>query len=170
MLTRAFAEPLLLRDGGDGRTLEGVIVPYGVEVPIGYYREQFAAGAFAAVERVVLTSTHPRGGGELPIGVSVELRDDPDAWRGAFHVSETPAGEAVLALARDGVPLGLSVGFVPAPGGDRWNRDRTRVVRTRAAADHVAVVRTPAYPGARVAALRHAGPPYRPMFAIARRR
>jgi hypothetical protein len=34
------------------------------------------------------------------------------------------------------------------PGGSRWSADRQRVTRTRAALDHVAVVRVPAYQGA----------------------
>jgi hypothetical protein len=50
-------------------------------------------------------------------------------------------GNEVLALARDGVPLGLSIGFAEVPGGTRWSADRQRVTRIRAALDHVAVVR-----------------------------
>jgi phage head maturation protease len=63
-------------------------------------------------------------------------------------------GNEVLALACDGVPLGLSVGFAEVPGGSRWSADRQRVVRTRAALDHVAVVRQPAYLGAGVVGVR----------------
>jgi len=65
-------------------------------------------------------------------------------------VSDTLLGNEVLALARDGVPLGLSVGFMELPGGSSWSPDRSRVTRTRAALDHVAVVRVPAYEGAGV--------------------
>jgi phage head maturation protease len=65
-------------------------------------------------------------------------------------------GNEVLALARDGVPLGLSVGFQEVPGGNRWSPDRRRVVRTWAALDHVAVVRVPAYTGAGVVGVRGA--------------
>jgi len=39
---------------------------------------------------------------------------------------------------------GLSIGFAEIPGGSRWNAERSRVTRTRAALDHVAVVRQPA--------------------------
>jgi HK97 family phage prohead protease len=63
-------------------------------------------------------------------------------------------GNEVLALARDGVLLGLSVGFAEVPGGSRWSADRSRVTRTRAALDHVAVVRVPAYSGAGVVGVR----------------
>jgi phage head maturation protease len=71
-------------------------------------------------------------------------------------VSDTMIGNEVLALARDGVPLGLSVGFAEVPGGSRWSADRQRVTRTRAELDHIAVVRTPAYLGAGVAGVREA--------------
>jgi phage head maturation protease len=42
------------------------------------------------------------------------------------------------------------------PGGSRWSPDRRRVTRTRAALDHIAIVRKPAYIGAEVAAVRSA--------------
>jgi hypothetical protein len=57
------------------------------------------------------------------------------------------AERAAHLKARDGVPLGLSVGFAEVPGGNRWSADRQRVTRTSAALDHVAVVRVPAYTG-----------------------
>jgi phage head maturation protease len=99
---------------------------------------------------------HPRDGATLPIGVSVELEDRADAAWWAGRVSATGLGDEVLALARDGVPLGLSVGFVEVPGGSRW-LSRSRVVRTRAELDHVAVVRQGAYTGAEVVGVRGAG-------------
>jgi uncharacterized protein len=74
-------------------------------------------------------------------------------------VSSTRAGDEVLALARDGVRLGLSVGFIPTPGGDRWSADRRRVERVKVQAHHIAVVPFPAYEGAEVLAVRTAGPP-----------
>ncbi len=168
VLTRAYASDLEVRD--DGRTLYGTVVPYGVEVTIGHYRESFATGAFAGAADVVLTATHPHSDAELPIGVSVELRDDGARLHGDFHVSETDLGNQVLTLVRDRVPLGLSVGFIELPGGDRWNRERTRVVRTRAALDHVAVVRAPAYPQARIAGLRGVAPGAAPLLRLAQLR
>jgi uncharacterized protein len=157
---REVAFGLELRAEGDGRTLVGPLLPYGVEARIGPYTiETFERGAFTGTEpaRVPLTATHPRDGGTLPIGVTTELRDESDALWGAWHVSDTTLGNEVLALARDGVPLGLSVGFEEVAGGSQWNPTRTRVVRTRAALDHVAIVRRGAYTGARVAAVRAAG-------------
>jgi HK97 family phage prohead protease len=163
VLTRALAADLHVRDGGDGRTLEGALLPWGVEARVldrgREVVETFERGALADVDpgQVPLTATHPRDAQQLPIGVTIELDERADAAWGAWRVSDTALGNEVLALARDHVPLGLSVGFVELPGGSRWSADRRRVTRTRAALDHVAVVRVPAYAGAGVAGVRALG-------------
>jgi HK97 family phage prohead protease len=160
--TRQFTSTLAVRDGGDGRTLVGPVLPWGVEARVvdagRLVTETFERGALHGTDpaRVPLTATHPRDAGTLPIGVTVELEDRADALHGAWHVSKTAIGDEVLELARDGVPLGLSVGFAEVPGGSRWSADRQRVTRVRAALDHIAVVRVPAYVGAGVAGVREA--------------
>jgi phage head maturation protease len=170
---------LHVRDGGDGRTLEGPLLPWGVEARVldrgRLVVEVFERGALADVDpaRVPLTATHPRDAGTLPIGVTVELEERADAAHGAWRVSKTALGEEVLSLAADGVPLGLSVGFIEVAGGSRWSPDRRRVTRTRAALDHVAVVRVGgggAYAGAGVAGVRAAHGPAmgHPLAALAR--
>src|SRR5829696_6559354 len=154
---------LQLRDGGDGRTLVGPVLPWGVEARVldrgRLVVESFERGALAGTDpaRVPLTATHPRDAGTLPIGVTVELEERDDAAWGAWKVSKTALGDEVLELARDGVPLGLSVGFAEVAGGSRWSVDRRRVTRTRAQLDHVAVVRVPAYAGAGVVGVRGLG-------------
>jgi uncharacterized protein len=156
---------LQLRDGGDGRTIEGPLLPWGVEARVldrgRLVVETFERGALADADpaRVPLTATHPRDNQTLPIGVTVELEERADAAYGAWRVSKTALGDEVLSLAADGVPLGLSVGFVEVPGGSRWSADRRRVTRTRAALDHVAVVRVGAYAGAGVQGVRAAHGP-----------
>jgi uncharacterized protein len=157
---RSYTSSLALRDGGDGRTLVGPVLPWGREAKVvdrgRLVTETFQRGALQGTDpaRVPLTATHPRDAGTLPIGVTVELRDEADALHGAWRVSDTLLGNEVLALARDGVPLGLSIGFEEVPGGNRWSADRQRVTRTRAQLDHIAVVRVPAYAGAGVAGIR----------------
>ena len=166
--TRQFTSSLHLRDGGDGRTLVGPLLPWGVTAQVvdrgRLVTETFQRGALDGTDpsRVPLTATHPRDAGTLPIGVTVELEDRADASWGAWHVSDTHLGNEVMVLARDGVPLGLSVGFAEVPGGSRWNAERTRVTRTRATLDHVAVVRVPAYAGAGVAGVRSSSGVARP--------
>jgi HK97 family phage prohead protease len=160
VLIREIATGLAVRDDGDGRTLVGPLLPWGVEARVldrgRLVLETFQRGALADADpaRVPLTARHPRDNQELPIGVTVELEERTDAAWGAWRVSKTAAGDEVLELARDGVPLGLSVGFMEVPGGSRWSPDRRRVVRTRAQLDHIAIVRTPAYTGAGVVGVR----------------
>jgi phage head maturation protease len=165
--TRQYTSALQLRDDGDGRTLHGALLPWGTEARVvdrgRLVVETFQRGALAGTDpaTVPLTATHPRDAGTLPIGALVELDDRADAAWMAARVSRTALGDEVLELARDQVPLGLSIGFVEVPGGSRWNAERTRVTRTRAALDHVAVVRVPAYAGAGVVGVRggiHARP------------
>jgi phage head maturation protease len=157
---RQLTTSLALRDGGDGRTLVGPLLPWGTTARVvdrgRLVEETFQRGALAGTDpaTVPLTATHPRDAGTLPIGVMVELEERADAAHGAWHVSDTMLGNEVLALARDQVPLSLSVGFAEVPGGSRWNAERTRVTRTRAALDHVAVVRVGAYVGAGVVGVR----------------
>jgi uncharacterized protein len=161
--TRHFTSSLAIRDNGDGRTLVGPLLPWKRAAQVvdqgRLITETFERGALAGTDpaKVPLTATHPRDAGTLPIGVTVELEERADAAWGAWRVSDTMIGNEVLALARDGVPLGLSVGFAEVPGGSRWSSDRSRVTRTRAALDHVAVVRVPAYAGAGVAGVRDGG-------------
>jgi phage head maturation protease len=168
---------LRVREDGDGRTLVGPVLPWNVEARVvdrgREVVETFERGALVDVDpaRVPLTARHPRDAETLPIGRTVELEDRTDAAWGAWLVSRTALGDEVLELARDGVPLGLSVGFMEVPGGSRW-LGRSRVVRTRAALDHVAIVRVPAYAGAGVVGVRAGGGerPGIPLATLARRR
>ena len=176
ILTHETTSTLQLRDDGDGRTLHGPLLPWGIPARVldrgRLVVETFERGALAGTDpgRVPLTATHPRDAGTLPIGVMVEFEERAEAAWGAWHVSDTMIGNEVLALARDGVPLGLSVGFAEIPGGSRWSPDRSRVTRTRAALDHVAVVRVPAYAGAGVVGVRSWSGCPTPLLDLARRR
>jgi Escherichia/Staphylococcus phage prohead protease len=165
ILTRHTLDHIEVR--ADARELLGLAVPYGQPTQIGSYIESFARGAFAGIDAgsVPLTAAHPRDGAELPIGVSAELRESEAGLHGTWRVSRTQLGDGILALASDGVPLGLSIGFIAEL--DQWNRDRTRVVRQRASLDHISVVRSPAYARARVAAVR-SHPEHAPLLHLAR--
>jgi HK97 family phage prohead protease len=169
ILYRTFTAALEVRDDGDGRTLEGTVVPFGVETRIGpRLVEVFHPGAFAGTDSATLPLLALHDRETLPIGIGVELRDEPTRWWGAFRVSKTRLGDEVLELVR--ALTGLSVGFLPVVGGDRWNADRTRVERVKALAHHVGVVPFPAYNDARIAAVRAALAPPTPRLRIARLR
>lgn len=156
---RSFTPELEVRaasSGGDGRTIEGLAVPYGQRQQITPdLTEQFARGAFnhqlRAPNRVVFARDHLMLGGTL-IGRAVELRDDAAGLWGAWRVSRTPAGDETLELVKDGVLDELSVGFR-----ERQNRRESDGTITRVKADlfEVSVVLQGAYGrGATVAAVR----------------
>ena len=158
ILTREVATGLQVR--GDQRILFGPLLPWNVEARVldrgRIVVETFERGALAATDpaRVALTITHPRDNAQLPVGVTLSIDERADAAWGEWKVSRTAAGDELLELAADNVPLGLSIGFREVPGGSRWSPDRRCVTRTRAELDHIAVVRTPAYVGAGVVGVR----------------
>jgi hypothetical protein len=87
--TRHFTSSLVIRDNGDGRTLVGPLLPWGVRARVvdrgRLVTETFERGALAGTNpaKVPLTATHPRDAGTLPIGVTLELEDRADAAWGA---------------------------------------------------------------------------------------
>lgn len=101
--------------GGDGRTVVGIAVPYGVAQRItSRLTEQFARGAFnkqvAAAHRVPFAREHMALGGAL-IGKTVMLRDDASGLYGEWRVSATALGDETLELIKDGALSQLSIGF-----------------------------------------------------------
>jgi Escherichia/Staphylococcus phage prohead protease len=173
---RTFAPLLEVRSagkGGDGRTIEGIAVPFLRRQRIDdYLTEQFAPGAFdhqiraggAPGHTVYFTLNHQSQGGVI-IGKALELRNDAAGLWGAFRVSATRDGDDVLALVGDGVLTELSVGFRAAKGGDHVEPDGT-VTRVRADLREVSIVPAGAYGQAAtimaVRAAEQAGTTYRP--------
>jgi HK97 family phage prohead protease len=160
-LIRSFTPELEVRSsakGGDGRTVEGICVPFGRPQRIDHSLvEQFARGAFnhqlGAAHRVKFTREHMSLGGTL-LGRAVELRDDAAGLWGAFRVSKTLAGDETLALIEDGALDELSVGFRTRQ--DRRLADGT-VERVKADLIEVSSVLAGAYGrGAVVSAVREA--------------
>ena len=161
---------LHLRDDGDGRTVEGVVLPWNIEARVldrgRLVVETFERGALADADpaRVPLTATHPRDNQQLPIGVTVELveRDDAAWGRGGSPIPRS--GTKSWPWPATASRLGLSIGFAEVPGGSRWSAEGQRVTRIRAALDHVAVVRVPAYQGAGVVGVRRRVAPATPVL------
>lgn len=150
---RTFQPDLEVRaaaQGGDGRTVVGIAVPYGRAQRIHEdLTEQFAHGAFDGQIRamthrgqgVPFTREHLPFGGTL-IGATRLLRNDAAGLYGEWYVSKTPAGDETLELLRDGALSHLSIGFR-----ERKNKrlpDGT-IERTRAELREVAVVMEGAY-------------------------
>jgi HK97 family phage prohead protease len=142
---------------GEGRTIYGVCVPYGVVAQVSDggrpYRERVEYGACARSisergHKVRLFTMHDRQ--RLPIGKAVELTEKRDGLHGAFEVANTVAGNDALELVRSGVVDAFSIGFK----GIREHLDGDVVVRTEIAVMEVSLVGIPAFEGAQIAGVR----------------
>lgn len=130
----------------DQRTITGLAVPYGQEIAIANNTyERFAPGAIQSIEDVKLFWNH-----DEPIGKVVEGRETEAGFEITAYISETPRGEEVLTLLRDGVLNKFSVGFIPVEN----ERDSNVVVRTLVDLKEVSVVPFPAYSGANISEVR----------------
>ena len=128
------------------RTITGLAVPYGEFADIGgAYQERFAPGAIDSVEDVKLFYGH-----EEPIGRIVEGRDTEAGFEIIARVSDTPKGNEVLTLMRDGVLNKFSVGFIPLES----ERDGAAITRTKVSLKEVSVVPFPAFAGANITEVR----------------
>jgi HK97 family phage prohead protease len=161
-LIRDFPVDLSVRSDGAGRTIHGIVVPYGTvstvaDYPGRPYKESFARGAFArdiAVRNgdyrgVKLLFQHDKN---EPIGRATMLSEDTAGLYGEFKVSDTARGNEALNLIRDGVLDSFSAGFLPQA---KENKDGV-VVRTQAAIRETSVVTFPAYAGALIGGVRFA--------------
>lgn len=151
LITRTFDAELSLRAagaGGDGRTVHGIAVPYGVPQYIyDGLTEEFVRGAFdhqlRAANRVRLSREHVDLGGSL-IGAVRTLEDKPDGLHFSARVSKTVAGDETLELIKDGALRQVSIGFRERPHGNR-RTDGNVIQRTAADLFEVALVMEGAY-------------------------
>ena len=90
---------------------------------------------------------------ERPLGRVAKLHpNDPRGLRSELRISRTNDGDEVLELADDGL-LSASIGFMSL--GEQWNTARSAVKVTKARLMHIALTGNPAYPGAKVLAVRN---------------
>ena len=97
---------------GDGRTLEGRIVPYGDVIELSDGPESFARGVFADTEPASVSLLWQHDTKE-PIGRMTELSETDDGAYGTFRLANTQRAREAAELIRDGIISGLSVGFEP---------------------------------------------------------
>lgn len=162
-LSRSFTTDLEVRSDGDGRTIQGIVVPYGQNARVSdggpAYQERFQRGAFSKylsekpVDRFALRllSQHDA---HKPLGRAVDMVETEAGLMGSFRVSDTAYGRDQLELVRDGVLGAFSVGFMPI----KSKRDGSTTVRTEVALREVSLVTFPAYEGAVVTGLRQLAP------------
>ncbi len=156
-LTRTTATDFEVR--GDGRTIAGIAVPFGVAARIGGphgFDETFRRGAFARTisergDKVKLLAVHNTD--QMPLGKVVVLREDAAGLYIEARVSATVQGDEVLTLIRDGAIDSFSIGFSPVK--DEWNTQRTAVTRTETRLHEVSAVAFPAFDTARITSVRN---------------
>jgi uncharacterized protein len=143
---RSFEPDLSVKPGGDGRTVYGIAVPWGVVMQIDEsLREQWARGAFdhqlRDPRRVKFEREHVPLGGTL-IGAGSMMRNDAAGLYVELHTSKTPIGDETLELVRDGALNELSIHFR-----ERQNRRLAGnvVERVQAQLKAVAIVMEGAY-------------------------
>lgn len=143
---------LAVRDSDDDgpALLEGRIVPYGETITHDGGDERFAEGALADVvpdDVMVLWQHDPSD----PIGRARSIVEREDGAYATFAIADTTRGRDALALAREGVIRGLSIGFVP----DEYEVDKQGVrTHSRVSVREFSLVTWPAYAGAEVTAVR----------------
>ena len=151
MFTRAFQSDLTVR--GDGRTVYGFAVPFGVEAIVndgyGNYVERFTRGAFKNVvkdhARVQFRYQHDD---DLLawIGNAALLREEERGLYGEWRLDSSERGKQAAYKIADGQLPGLSISFIPAKDEVDVKQGMQRVTRKLVKQlDHVAAVRTPAY-------------------------
>lgn len=155
---------------GDGRTLEGLVIPFDVETTVADppnfvpYKESIAPGAYRSVvnapNRVLLDFEHygaqhdaigSMGSIAGTLGHAVELRESLEGLYGRFRVLRGSDGDKALELAREGVLGGFSAAMRPL----RSARTATGTLRRlKVHLDRVSLCRVGAYEQARVMAIR----------------
>lgn len=164
MLKREFVAELA--EASDGRTLEGLCVPYNQPADVAditpqgvrAYREMFVKGAFQravkAPFRVWLNFEHNEGFNNV-LGSGVEFEERDDGLYGKLKIDEGPEGDKALRMYRQKILESLSVEFKP------MTRDKKIdgvVVRDNVHLNAVALCRQGAYDGAKVLAVRQQEP------------
>jgi HK97 family phage prohead protease len=145
------------------RLIDLIVVPWDQEAPDALWRgevwrETFQRGAFDGIQdhagRVPVNRQHVK---DNVVGRAVTL--DPssqDGLIGRVKIAATERGEETLELAADEM-LHPSGGFyIKSPADHILNRRMMTRRVVRAFLDHIALVDTPAYVGARVLAVREA--------------
>jgi HK97 family phage prohead protease len=170
LLVRKFEASIVGSEDGDGRTVEGLVIPYGrrarVADPPDFtpYDEEIMQGAFRssvkAPNRVLLDFEHygatsdamgSMGSITGTLGWGVALEERADGLFGRFRIGQHSDGDKALELIHAGVLTGFSAAMKPL----RSLRTAAGVMqRVRVHLDRVSLCRIPAYEEAQVLAVR----------------
>lgn len=136
---------------GDGLTLAGVAVPFGVEYELcDGYREVIDPTCEFGERTVKLAREH----GEL-IGRVTKQTREADGLHITARIADTPQGREVADLVREGVYDAFSIGFRPVTNTIEERDGVTVVHRTAVELFEISVTGIPAYPDAKITGQRH---------------
>lgn len=138
-------------------TIMGWACRFGEPTNLGVFTEVVQPGAFTRTVsqqagKIRLLAGHNPSA--LPLGTITRLEErNAGLWLEA-KIADTSTGRDVLALARGGHQLGLSIGFSVAERGQSWSDDRQIRTLTEVRLHEISVVGAPAYPNAEVIGVR----------------
>lgn len=154
---------LILRvsDEEDGRTIEGVVLPWDRPTYVSKPMPGYEVYKRGALDRSLNESTRPiplmLRHTEDPAAVLVSHESRDDGHYAVFRALDTSTGRDALELIRANVYTGLSIGATSIPARTTIRRaagGKTIIERAEVKLDHIALVRTPAFDDARVTVLR----------------
>jgi HK97 family phage prohead protease len=140
------------------RQIELIVMPYETETQVEHkgrwIREIVARGAFQGLDaehrRILVNRGHII---DLIVGKAIKFHPSrEDGLVAELEIFKTEPGNETLELANQGV-LDASAGFGVPDGGDSWPERGLRRLN-RVWLDHIAMTPIPAYPGAKVTAVR----------------
>ena len=141
------------------RLIDLIAVPWEQETEVPWHgevwREVFTRGAFGGIEdhagRIRVNREHVRGD---TVGKVVNFEDTDAGLLARVKIAKTDRGDETLALAEEDM-ISASIGFRVKRASDVVVNKRTKLRRvTRAFLDHLGLVESPAYAGAKVLAVR----------------
>jgi len=130
---------------------------FGEPTDLGVFTEVVSPGAFSRTVsqqsgKIRLLAGHDPSA--LPLGTITRLEERAAGLWLEARIADTSTGRDVMALARGGHQLGLSIGFSVAGSGQSWSDDRQVRTLTEVRLHEVSVVGAPAYPNAEVVGVR----------------
>jgi HK97 family phage prohead protease len=138
-------------------TIMGWACRFDEPTDLGVFTEVVQRGAFATTIRQRGTKIRFLAGhnaAAFSLGSILKLEErDQGLWLEA-KVADTTTGRDLLALVRDGHPVGLSMGFSVHADGQRWSDDRRMRTLTEVRLHEISAVGSPAYENAEIVGVR----------------
>lgn len=153
----------------EGRSITGLAIPYGKATDVGPFIETIRKGCFAksiaeSARALPLMTLHDHAA--IPIGKAVKWTEADDGLYGEWSLDSRAEAREMARLIDEDLMRGMSAGFLPIRSQWQHGDDKPAVERIEARLLETSLVAVPAYPGARVMAIRSAGSPDDPTTKV----